>query len=53
MKRKDYEKSKNDGVLLQGLDNLRKGLITLRDTETNISLEVGNKVYAASKGGAA
>ena len=51
MKKKNFQTARDDGVLLQGLDNLRKGLITLRDAETNVSLEVGGKTYAATNGG--
>ena len=53
MKKKDFQTARDDGALLEGLDNLRKGLITLRDSETSVSLEVGGKTYAATNGGLA
>ena len=45
VKKSEYETSKDDGVLLEGLDNLRKGLIILRDMEPSVHLQVGNKVF--------
>lgn len=50
MRKSTFETSKDDGVLLQGLDNLKKGLIILRDTESDVTLEVGSKVYAINGG---
>ena len=53
MKKKTFQTARDDGALLQGLDNLRKGLITLRDSESNVSLEIGGVTYAATNGGTA
>ncbi len=52
MKKAKFENSKHDGVLLEQLDNLRKGLIKLRDIDPSVSLEVGSRVYAINGGSA-
>lgn len=48
IKKVDFERSKNDGVLLQRLENLRQGLVKLGNSNTNIKLVVGNNEIASA-----
>jgi hypothetical protein len=48
IKRVDFQRSKNDGVLLERLEKLRKGLISLGKESTSIKLFVGDEEIASA-----
>ena len=48
IKRVDFERSKNDGVLLERLEKLREGLVSLGNANTSVKLFVGDNQIASA-----